>query len=648
MNEKVKTKEQKSLHKKENDKDMQIDKKLIEEIKNETSISQVIGSFIPLTKKGQNYVGICPFHDDHSPSLSVNEQKKLYKCFSCGAGGDVFTFVKEYTKCSYQEAVIKVAEMIGKPIEIENSEPKKESPYKHLHNTMADSISFATYALRSKQGIDAKEYLNKRGLTDDIIEYFDIGYIPKGNLLIEYLQKKGHSGTDILKTGLGREVQDNFNYDFEFYNVFGGRVVFPIHDNYGNPIAYTARSLEDSQSAKYINTAETEIFKKGRTVYNLHRAFREARHGIIYVCEGVMDVIALKRAGIDNAVATLGTACTKEQLNLIAKATDNVVFFYDGDKAGRDATMKAVELALEMGLNPSVVVNDTGKDPDEIANIYGKQALNDLVSKMINGIEYAFDYYKGIYQLDNYDGKKDYMDKVDALIDYLDDDYDRQNFKKELSNITGLPCKKKESFEDAINQIYVASEYLNRMIDTGLAETNTKLQEILAANRALHEKIDVFMPDEQKTQERRNMAERKEYVKITFRDWVLTKSYTTKDGVERVNIKIPAKSGEYDGVNRSFSVPKAKVKTDVEYDKLRYITLNPYQELTVSRSIKTVDEGGEVVWESDGKETWTPEEIKEAFTSNYKAWKKSQQETKKNEDKQEVETETEHAEERSL
>ena len=426
---------------------MRLDDKLIEDIRESASISQVIGQFIPITKKGRNYVAVCPFHDDHNPSLSINEEKKIYKCFVCGKGGNVFNFVRDFTKCSFPEAVAKVAEIIGKPIDIGSyQKPKVVSKYQKYYDLMQDAINFTSYALNTYAGESAKDYLLKRGLDKDVTEYFGIGYDPKGDTLYRYLKGKGYTDDLIEACGVARIS------DYGYHDIFQNRITFPIHNLSGDPIAFSARALDTSQVAKYINTAETVIYHKGDVIYNYHRAKEEAKRADrIIICEGVMDVIALKRAGISNAVATLGTSCTKTQLAHIAKLSTHMVFFYDGDDAGRKATMRAVEMGLMMGYEPYVIVNNTDKDPDEIINEGKAKDLRDMVSKEIMGIEYAFEYYGDLYPFHSYQNRKSYARHLTKLIACIKDDYDRDNFYHELKSRTGLPLESEKIIKKEYN-----------------------------------------------------------------------------------------------------------------------------------------------------------------------------------------------------
>ena len=415
---------------------MKISEEIINDIRNSASISEVIGHYIPLIKKGRGYTAVCPFHDDHDPSLSISEEKKIYKCFVCGDGGNVFTFVMHYKKCSFLEAVSEVAKIIGKPLDIEiDKKPKIISKYQKYYDLLKETISFTNYVLSTMSGKEALAYLHRRGLSDEIIKYFDIGYNPKGNVLYKFLKAKNYPDKDMLDVDIVKESSYG-----DLYDVFHERITFPIHDIYGNPIAFSARSMAKDNLSKYINTQNTLIYHKGNCVYNYHRAKESARkEKRIIITEGVMDVIAFKRAGIENVVATLGTALTQEQLQTIASLSRHIVFCYDGDKAGKSATVKAIDLCLKRGIEPYVIVNDSSLDPDEIISKGTKEDLVSFASKEVTGIEFALEYYKNVYPLNNYTNKKKYNLILSEMIAKLKDKYDRDNFYALLEKTTGLP-----------------------------------------------------------------------------------------------------------------------------------------------------------------------------------------------------------------
>ena len=412
---------------------MKLTDEVINDIRDSANIVDVVKHYINLTKKGRSYVGLCPFHDDHSPSLSVSEDKQIYKCFVCGNGGNVFTFVSNFKKISFPEAVKEVADIIGKPIEIDLA-PKKVSKYQPYYDLLSKMITYCTYLLSaSKLGQDALAYLYKRGITDEEIEYFSIGYNPDNNLIYQYLKNNGEKDEDMIKSGVCRML------DSGMADVFYKRIVFPIHDSEGNPIAFTARDFTGQSDSKYINSNENVIYTKGDNLYNYHRARQAARKaGYVIVCEGVIDVIAYYRASKENVVATLGTACTKKQIELLKSMCDKVVLSYDGDNAGQLANIKIGEQLLDAGMNVLVVDNDTKLDPDEIISQYGKNALRDLEAKQISFIDYAIKYYRNRYNLNNYEDRKALTMKVSALIDKLDDEYDRDNYENELYEITKI------------------------------------------------------------------------------------------------------------------------------------------------------------------------------------------------------------------
>ncbi len=406
----------------------------INDIRRHADIVDVISRYIPIQRKGRAAKAVCPFHDDHDPSLSIAEDKQIYKCFVCGNGGNVFTFVQNYEKISFIESVYKVAELTNYPLELpkETFEVKVDSRKASLYKTMNDAIAFMKFQLQSVSAKTYHEYLIKRGITKEIMDQFDIGFNGPSDQLRTFLKAKGHEDSAMLASNLIQLTQNGL------HDVFYNRITFPIHDSLGNPIGFTARSL-DPNAPKYINTNETELYVKGHVVYNYHRAKMASRKaGKVYVTEGVMDVIAFAKAGIENVCATLGTACTKEQIRLLMQCSKTICFCYDGDKAGQSATAKAAKLASSMGAHVEIVQNTTGLDPDEIIEKYGKQALVDMVKKTMTMMEFMFQWLKGQYNLDNYSDKKQFALRMKEEIEACNDDFDRQNFAHQLSLLTGF------------------------------------------------------------------------------------------------------------------------------------------------------------------------------------------------------------------
>jgi len=413
---------------------MRLSEEMINEVRNSASITEVIGHYIPLVKKGKGYSAICPFHDDHDPSLSISEDKQIYKCFVCGNGGNVFTFVQNFKKISFPESVVEVSKVIGKPIDIEIDKPKTISKYQKEYDILDAMISEASYLLTGTQGgKEAKDYLINRGLDESVINNFQIGYNPKDNVIYKYLKNKGFEDEDIIKLNIARMS------DRGIQDVFYNRILFPIHNEFGHPVAFTARTLDKDSQAKYINTSDTEIYTKGNIIYNYHRVKETIKKasGVIVV-EGVMDVIAYYRAGIYNVVATLGTACAKRQLQLLKSLSNTLILGYDGDNAGINANLKLGEMALNEGINVEVIDNETELDPDEIISKYDKNALKDLSSKRLSYIDYCMKYYRKKINMDNYSDRKAFHDKMLTIISLLKDEYDIENYTNNLIEITKI------------------------------------------------------------------------------------------------------------------------------------------------------------------------------------------------------------------
>lgn len=414
---------------------MKLTEETINEIRNSASITEVIGHYIPLVKKGKGFTALCPFHDDHDPSLSISEDKQIYKCFVCGNGGNVFNFVKNFKKVSFPEAVKEVADIIGKPIDIDiYKAPKKIDKNQKYYDLLNKYIEESNYLLTSTNaGKKAKDYLINRGMDDDVINAFNIGYNPGEDFMYKYLHENEFIDEDMITTNIARMSDKGMR------DVFYNRITFPIHNQFGNPIAFTARDFEGNSDSKYINTSETLIYTKGNVLYNYHRAKETSKQlKNVLIVEGVMDVIAYYKAGIYNVVASLGTALTTKQLELLKSLSSNVTMCYDGDKAGQAANMKNGNACLNYGLNVSVVDNNTELDPDEIIEKYGKNALKDMTSKRLGYIDYAIKYYKNLYNLENYADRKEMTLKISALIEKLTDQYDRDNYENELYELTKI------------------------------------------------------------------------------------------------------------------------------------------------------------------------------------------------------------------
>ncbi|MBP3398842.1 MAG: DNA primase, partial [Erysipelotrichaceae bacterium] len=411
-----------------------ISEETINDIRRHADIVDVISHYIPIQRKGRAVKAVCPFHDDHDPSLSIAEDKQSYKCFVCSAGGNVFGFVQNYEKIGFVESVYKVAELCNYPLELpkESFLPKVDSRKASLHKVMNEAIAFMKFQLMSVSAKSYYEYLIQRGITKEVIEKFEIGFNGPNDQLRTFLKAKGHEDSNMLACNLIQLSQSGL------HDVFYNRITFPIHDSLGNPIGFTARTLE-KDAPKYINTNETELYVKGHVLYNYHRAKQPSRMaGRVIVTEGVMDVIAFSKAGIDNVTATLGTACTKEQIRLLMQCSKTICFCYDGDKAGQNATAKAAKLASSMGANVEIIDNQTRLDPDEIIEKYGKEALIKMTKKTMTLMEFMFEWLKKQYNLDNYSEKKQFALRVKEEIEQCQDDFDRQNFTHQLSLVTGF------------------------------------------------------------------------------------------------------------------------------------------------------------------------------------------------------------------
>lgn len=401
-------------------------------IQRKANIVDIIRDYVPLTQRGKNYFGICPFHDDHNPSMSVSPEKGVYKCFVCGNAGNVFNFVMEYEKVSFYEAVKIVADKIGVSIDISTSkkENTKKSPLYDIYNI---AYKFYQNNLNTVYGKDAKKYLLNRKIDEDVIKNFNIGLSLSDSELCNALKSKGFKDDDIVSSGVA--VQNGNN----IYDIYKNRIMFPLYDLEGNVVGFSGRIYNQKSESKYINTKETEIFKKGELLYNYHIAKKEARkEKNIIVVEGFMDVIRLSTIGIVNVVATMGTAVTKYQLNLIQKLAPNITLMFDGDKAGEKATNAFIELANGNDSNIKVVRLEDNLDPDEYILTKGKDKMIYNLSHAQTVYDYKLSSYKENIDFNDSKEVSNYINVMIKEFEKIDDDIVREIEIKKLSESTNV------------------------------------------------------------------------------------------------------------------------------------------------------------------------------------------------------------------
>lgn len=360
-----------------------------EEIKKTADIVEVIGQYVELKKRGQNHIGLCPFHSERSPSFTVNQSKQIYHCFGCGRGGDVFSFWMEYHNLTFPQSLKDLAERYNVALPRQTNLPaeRKKTELKEILskiNRLAGNY-FHEILLSSPEGRPGRDYLSSRHITGETISTFKLGYAPsRWDGLAKQLKSKGIPLKIAERAGLMVSRKDG-----DYYDRFRGRIIFPIFDLNQQIIGFGGRILDDSLP-KYINSPETPLYHKGSSLYGLDSAFRKIREaGLAILVEGYMDVLALRQHGISNVVATLGTALTSDQTRKLKGYTKNVVVLFDPDEAGREAALKSFPLFLKEGISAKVLVLPGGEDPDSFVNGHGPEAFQQLLEEA----KPIFDFY---------------------------------------------------------------------------------------------------------------------------------------------------------------------------------------------------------------------------------------------------------------
>lgn len=401
---------------------------LIEEVRSRSDIVAVVSSRVKLTKRGANYWACCPFHSEKTPSFSVSPSKQMYYCFGCGAGGNVVTFLMNYENLSFPEAMEQLAERAGISLprrEMTEAEKSRESIRTRLLELNAEAAKFYYYELRRPEGAAGMDYLTRRGLSAETIHRFGLGYAPGNgyysNSLYRYLRGRGFSDEELKASGLVK-----FKEGRDPFDMFRGRVMYPIMDKNSRVIGFGGRVLDGSEP-KYLNTPETPLFDKSRNLYGLFAA-KTTRRPYFLLMEGYMDVIALHQAGIDCAVASLGTAMTQGHARLLKRQTENVILTYDSDAAGVKAAMRAIPILREESLNIRVLDMKPYKDPDELIVHEGAAGYEERIKNAVNFFLFQSDVWRKEHDTADPAGLTAYCRRLAEELTTFPDELERENY----------------------------------------------------------------------------------------------------------------------------------------------------------------------------------------------------------------------------
>lgn len=477
-----------------------LDSEQINNIRSSVNIVDVISSYIPLTKKGKNYFGVCPFHPDSDPSFCVSEQKQIYTCFSCKATGNVFQFIMNYENVSFKEAIKIVADKAGINVSIDSTSMHTIQKNSKLFQIYDIAVKFYQNNINTANGEMAKKYLYDRGFDDEIIKEFMIGLsLTNHDLLTKILINNKNTYDDMLKSGL--VVQNNYGYS----DIYNNRIMFPIWDITGKVVGFSGRVFngeDTSKYSKYINTKETAIFKKGELLYNYHRAKATSRQrNYVIIVEGQLDLIRIYSIGVLNVVATMGTAFTKEHALLVKKLSKNVIICFDGDGAGEKATIACGNELENLGITPKIVRLDDNLDPDEYIKKYGRDKFIDKIDNPISFMDFKLMFYKNSKNLNDNNDVANYVNTIIDELSKIDDDILKELTLKKLSLESKLDI---DFLRNNLNKKSVAVKKDVKVLPTKIHEnkyelaTKHLLHYMLKDKKAikLYNKSKVFIPNE--------------------------------------------------------------------------------------------------------------------------------------------------------
>jgi DNA primase len=411
-----------------------MDQKLIDQINEKTAIVDLVSEFVTLKKTGKNFVGLCPFHQEKTPSFSVSPEKNIAKCMSCGEGGNPINFFRKIKNISFEEAAAELAERAG--IEVKKINVKKD-PYENYYALMSEVANFYEFNLRhSEKGLEALRYLYDRQMTDELIKHFRLGFAPSyGSTLYQVLKNKNFSVSDMINLGVVKQSDQG-----DYYDLFSDRIIFPITDAKGRVVGLSGRTTHPKEPAKYINSPETIIFKKGMLLYHFNEALPEIRKlKQVVLYEGFFDVISSYGAGIMHGVATMGTALTKDQAKLIKSVSPSIIIAYDGDQAGLKASDHAIPILEKEQLKIEVLTIPEKMDPDDFIKAYGPEAYEKLFGEFTeDSFQFRYRYYKIGKDLKNANDLKDFKRQIVSMVQYVDSSI-RAHYLSRLSTEFSIP-----------------------------------------------------------------------------------------------------------------------------------------------------------------------------------------------------------------
>jgi DNA primase len=448
---------------------------VIEEIIEKNDIVDVVSDYVKINRKGKDYFGLCPFHNEKTPSFSVVPSKQIYYCFGCGKGGNVLNFISSIENVEYIDAIKMMAERASVSLpESSDSKERENSGYiRKLVEINTEAARF--YHSQLQDNTDALSYLRNRKIKDSVITKFGIGYAPDSwDSVLKYLKGKGYIEKDIMKAGLLKKGNTSY------YDSFRNRIMFPIIDMRNRVIGFGGRILS-GEGAKYINSPETPAYNKSSSLYGINIAKNSKAEKIIIV-EGYMDCIAIHQAGFSNCVASLGTALTRKQASMLKKLFPEIIIAYDMDQAGRNATIRGLDLMASIGCDVKILEMPEGKDPDEYIKINGREAFGNLIENALPIVEYKAKLLRARYNINDVDGRRKYLNGVAKAISQVNNSIDREVYIDRIARVYGIPA---ESIKDEVSKHLGESEAVitdrSRKLGTSIhIETDNEIKNFMS------------------------------------------------------------------------------------------------------------------------------------------------------------------------